>query len=69
MKNKTILFKHKVSGEYLRLIKSRKSGLNTYLQVDQNNNPISIKRIWSASEQEQKRLVNGFSNLIEINSK
>lgn len=60
------LYQHKVSGEYLRLLKVRESGVNTFLQVDENNTPIIEKRIWSINPKEQRRLVSGFEKLNKV---
>ncbi len=57
------LYKHVPSGEFLRLVILRKSGVNTYLQVDCNNNPIVRKREWSIHKVTQSRIVKGFENL------
>jgi len=38
------LYRHIPSGEYVRLVVLRKSNVNTYLQVDINNEPIVEKR-------------------------
>lgn len=62
--NNLLIYRHKVSGEYLRLLKKRESNVNTYLQVDENNKPIIKKRDWSVGIQEQRRIVKGFDNLI-----
>lgn len=64
--NNLLIYKHKVSGEFLRLLKKRESNVNTYLQVDENNEPIIIKRDWSVRPQEQIRIVKGFNNLTLI---
>lgn len=37
------LFKHVSTEEYLLLIKTRSSGVNTFLQVDNKGNPIVKK--------------------------
>ncbi len=64
--NDILIYKHKVSGEFLRLLKLRESNVNTYLQVDELNQPIILKRRWSTRPDEQRRLIKGFDNLIEI---
>jgi hypothetical protein len=59
-------YRHKPSGEYLRLLKLRTSNINTYLQVDSNNKPIIEKRDWSVHPEEQKRKITGFEDLEKI---
>jgi len=58
-----MIYKHKVTGEYLRPVKARESGVNSYLEVDKNNTPIIKKRSWCCRPTEQRRLVKGFKNL------
>jgi len=60
------LYKHIPSGEFLRLMIYRESGVNTYMQVDCNNKPIIKKREWSLHPITQSRIVKGFDNLILI---
>jgi hypothetical protein len=60
------LYKHKSSGEFLRLIKLRKSNVNTFLQVSEDNEPIIKSRSWSIRPTEQNRIVTGFENLVKI---
>jgi hypothetical protein len=57
------ILKHKPSGEYLRLVKLRKSNINTFVVVDEKNNPIIKKQSWSTRPQEQLRIIKGFDNL------
>jgi hypothetical protein len=57
------ILKHKPSGEYLRLVKLRKSNINTFVVVDKKNNPIIKKQSWSTHPQEQLRIIKGFDNL------
>lgn len=57
------VYKHKISGEFLRLLTLRESNVNTYLQVDEDNEPIIKKRDWSTRPTEQRRIVKGFENL------
>lgn len=33
-------YKDKLSGKYYRLVKTRDSGINSYLEVDKNNEPL-----------------------------
>lgn len=54
---------HKLSGELLRLVRLRKSNVNTYIQVDSMGNPIIKKRSWSTRPDEQLRLIKAFDNL------
>lgn len=54
---------HRPSGELLRLVRLRKSNVNTYIQVDSMGNPIIKKRSWSTRPEEQLRLIKGFDNL------
>lgn len=63
--NNLLIYKHKISGEFLRLLKLRESNVNTYLQVDEFNQPIIKNRSWSVRPQEQRRIVKGFNNLEE----
>lgn len=57
------VFTHNTSGEILRLIKLRKSNINTFVQVDSNNNLIIKKVKWSVLQKSQLRLIRGFDNL------
>ena len=59
------MFKHKLSGEYVRLIILRPSNVNTFIQVDCNNIPIIIKRCWSVHPTSQRYLIKGFKNIKE----
>lgn len=63
--NNLLIYKHKISGEFLRLLKLRESNVNTYLQVDEFNQPIIKNRSLSVRPQEQRRIVKGFNNLEE----
>jgi len=66
MKNQDLtnsLFLNTVTGEYLKMIRFRENGLNTYIEVDYLGKPIVRKRSWSAKACTQERLVNGFSKL------
>jgi len=56
------VFKHVPSDYYFRLIRIG-FNVNTYLIVDENNNPIMKKCSWSTRPVEQHRLVTGFDNL------
>jgi len=57
------IYKHKISGEYLQLLKLRENNINTFLQVDEFGKPIIRKRNYSFHKTEQKRIINGFDNL------
>ena len=59
------LFKHTQTGEVLRLIKLRKSEINTFLVVDKQGVPEIFLRSWSTHPSEQPRLIRGFNNLIK----
>jgi len=63
MERTSRIYQHKKSREYLRLIKIRKSGVNTFLQVNKTNIPIIKKRVWSVKPAEQKRVIYGFDTL------
>ena len=58
-----LIYKHKVTGEYLQLLTKRVSNVNTYLQVNKDGNPIIKKRRAMTRPCEQRRLVTGFDNL------
>lgn len=60
------ILRHNKSGELLRLIRLRKSNINTFVQVDKKGNPIIKKRKWSHVPTEQYRLISGFENLTVI---
>lgn len=60
------VFKHKVDGKCYRLVKQRDSNINTYVEVDKDNNIIIKKREWSIRPSEQKAVINGFDKLIDI---
>ncbi|MBT7493576.1 MAG: hypothetical protein HN704_18405 [Bacteroidetes bacterium] len=57
------LYMHNPSGEYVRLVVLRKSNVNTYLQVDINNEPIIKKREGSFHPETQNFIIKGFENL------
>jgi hypothetical protein len=60
------ILRHKPSGEFLRLVKLRKSNINTFVVVDNTGKPIIKERNWSTHPDEQLRIIRGFSNLEEI---
>ena len=57
------ILKHKLSGELLRLVTERPSGVNTYIQVDAHGNPTAEKRHWSFRCENQLRIIKGYENL------
>tara|TARA_R110000822_G_scaffold8115_1_gene32336 strand:+ start:193 stop:393 length:201 start_codon:yes stop_codon:yes gene_type:complete len=61
------VFKHKVNGKHYRLLKHGENNVNTYLEVDIENNVILKIRFWSDKEYEQKAIIIGFDNLTDIN--
>ena len=62
----SLIYKHGVTGEYLLLLTVRESGINTFLQVDKSGKPVIAKRVWSTRPDKQRRLINGFDNLITL---
>ena len=62
--HKRDILKHKLSGELLRLVTERPSGVNTYIQVDTHGNPTFEKRHWSFRCENQLRIIKGYENLI-----
>ena len=64
--HKRDILKHKLSGELLRLVTERPSGVNTYIQVDTHGNPTFEKRPWSFRRENQLRTIKGCLNLIAI---
>ena len=63
--NLNYIFKHIPSGELLRLVKLRKSNINTFIIVNDSGVAEVDYRKWSTHPEEQPRLINGFNNLIE----
>ena len=61
-----MLYKHKHTGQFLRLIKKRKSDINTYLIVDEGNRPIILKVDYCTHPCKQIVLVRGFLNLNKV---
>jgi hypothetical protein len=61
------LFKHNLSGNYYRLVKSYKGDINTFLQVDKKNKVIIKPKKWSNEHQETKAILIGFSKLTQVN--
>ena len=59
------LYKSK-SGIIYRLLKLTKSGINTFLEVNENNEPLIKKRNWAHHPQQQTAIFNGFSKLERI---
>ena len=60
------VFKHKLDGKYYRLVKQRESNVNTYVEVDKENNIILRTGFWTDKEYEQDAIITGFDKLIEI---
>ena len=60
------VFKHKLNGKYYRLVTQRESNVNTYVEVDKNNNIILKTGFWTDKEYEQDAIIRGFENLTEI---
>ncbi len=59
------LFKHKLNGKYYRLVKQRESNVNTYVEVDKENNIILRTGFWTDKEYEQDAIITGFDKLVE----
>ena len=59
------IFKHKLNGKHYRLVKQAKSNVNTYIEVDKDNNVIVDWRDWSVRPQEQDAIITGFDKLVE----
>ena len=57
------LYKHKTNGKIYRLLNLKKTGLNTFLEVNESNVPTVKKRPWSCRSQEQTVLIRGFGKL------
>ena len=57
------VYKHKSNGNYYRLTKLGKANINTYLQVDVDNEPIIKKQSWSVHHQEVRAIMIGFDKL------
>tara|TARA_R110000803_G_scaffold203721_1_gene269425 strand:- start:81 stop:281 length:201 start_codon:yes stop_codon:yes gene_type:complete len=66
MRNEKRLFQHKVNGKFYRLLKTTQEEVNTYLEVDINNDPVIDWRSFSVRPCEQKAIITGFNNLTEI---
>lgn len=60
------VFKHKLSGKYYRLVEHRESNVNTYVEVDKENNIILRTGFWTDKEYEQEAIITGFDKLIEL---
>ena len=60
------VFKHKLDGKHYRLVKQRYSGVNTYLEVDEDNNITIERRDWGHKPQEKEAIIRGFDNLTEV---
>ncbi len=57
------IYRHKISREFLVMVRQRHSGTNTYVQVDHEGKRIITRRDWSSRPMEQCRLITGFENL------
>ena len=57
------VYKHKSNGNYYRLTKLGKANINTYLQVDVDNDTIIKKQSWSVHHQEVIAIMIGFDKL------
>ena len=60
------IYKHKLNGNYYRLVLNRISDVNTYLLVDSKNTPILKNVSWSSHSKEVNAIIIGFSKLIKI---
>lgn len=60
------MYKHKYKELYLKLIKTRESNINSFLEVDELGVPIVKKRNWSVRPQKQLILMIGFDKLIKL---
>ena len=60
------VFKHKLNGKHYRLVKERISNVNTFLEVDKNNNPVVDWREWNVMPTTIEAVINGFDKLIEL---
>lgn len=60
-----MIYKHKQTGQYLRMVKKRPSGVNSYIIVDKEDNPILKAARYAAHNRqiEQRRIVKGFDKL------
>lgn len=47
----------------IKLVVKRESNVNTFVEVDMNDNPIIKKRSWSCIPQEQHFVISGFEKL------
>ena len=61
------VFKNKLDGKHYRLVKQRASEVNTYIEVDKENNILISWANWAHKPQEQDAIIRGFDNLTEIN--
>jgi hypothetical protein len=57
------LYYHPEMNQYMRLVKNRPSGVNTFLEVDKYNLPIEKKRNWAIHPTFQYYAIFGFENL------
>lgn len=57
---------HKPTGELLKLLKKRPSGINTYIQVTPSGQHVVALRVWSLHPEEQLRLISNEKDLAEV---
>lgn len=51
---------------YVKLIRLRQSNINTFVEIDENFEPIKIKRKWSVRKETQEHSIKGFDNLYNV---
>jgi hypothetical protein len=61
-----MIYKHKISGVFLRLLRTKKNS-SVFIEVDINNKIIIKRRAWSVRPTEQRRIIKGFEKLVKIN--
>lgn len=59
-------YKHENIESLLKLLKTRDSGVNTYVEVDSKGVPIMSSREWSSVTQIQNRIIIGFDKLTKV---
>ena len=66
-----MIYKHKISGEYLELIRKGDLSVNTYRVVDIEGNPILGKPNWKSSvgPEEIHRIITGYKDLEQVQLK
>ena len=60
------IYKHKLNGNYYRLVLNRISNVNTYLLVDSKNTPILKKVSWCSHKEYVNAIIIGFNKLEKI---